>query len=110
MPHYLDTGRRTLRRVVVRDFPEAMRGRVEPVHGEDVTLAAELADRYPSVSARDLVHAAVIQRLGTNRTISADTDLNRLEGKGRLVPVRIEDCHGAIPTPEEDSGSRARSE
>ena len=50
---------------VVRAFAEAMRGRIEPVHGEDVTQAAELADRHMGVSARDLVHAAVMQRPGS---------------------------------------------
>ena len=64
-----------------------MRGRVEPVHREDVTLAMELAYRHPIVSIRDLVHAAVMQRLGTNRTILTDTDFGRLEGNERLNPV-----------------------
>ena len=61
-------------------FPEAMGVRVEPVLKEEVSLAAERADSYPSACARDLVLAAVMQRLGTNRTTWADTDLDRLEG------------------------------
>ena len=47
----------------------------------------ELAYRHPIVSIRDLVHAAVMQRLGTNRTILTDTDFGRLEGNERLNPV-----------------------
>ena len=62
MHRYLALGRWELGRDVLRAFAEAMQGRIEPVHAEDVLLAAELADRHPGVSARDLVHAAVMQR------------------------------------------------
>jgi predicted nucleic acid-binding protein len=99
---YLASERWTLGREVVRAFAEAMRGRIEPVHAEDVTLAAELADRHPGVSARDLVHSAVMQRLGAERIISADTDFDRLEGIDRLDPARIEEWQGSILTAEED--------
>ena len=105
MHRYLASGRWTLGREVVQAFAEAMRGRVEPVHGEDVTLAAEFADRNSGVSARDLVHAAVMQRLGTNRIISADTDFDRLEGIERLDPTHIEEWQDAILTSGENSGS-----
>ena len=108
MHRYLASGRWTLGREVVRAFAEAMRGRVEPVHGEDVILATELADHHPGVSARDLVHAAVMQRLGVSRVISADTDFDRLKGMERLDPVRIEEWKDAILTADEDSGSDSR--
>ena len=98
MHRYLASGRWTLGREVVRAFAEAMRGRIEPVHAEDVTLAAELADRHPGVSARDLVHAAVMQRLGAGRIISADTDFDRLEGIDRLDPARIGEWGSSILT------------
>ena len=102
MHRYLASGRWTLGREVVRAFAEAMHGRVEPVHGEDVILATELADRHPGVSARDLVHAAVMRRLGVSRIISADTDFDRLEGIDRLDPARIEDWEDSIPDVNED--------
>ena len=108
MHRYLASGRWSLGREVVRAFAEAMRGRVEPVQGEDVILATELADRHPGVSARDLVHAAVMQRLGVSRVISADTDFDRLEGIERLDPARIEEWQGAIQTADEDSDSDSR--
>ena len=95
-------------REVVRAFADAMRERIEPVHGDDVTLVAELADRHPGVSARDLVHAAVMQRLGIDRIISADTDFDRLEDINGLDPARIEEWHSAILTTEEDSSDDAR--
>ena len=96
MHRYLASGRWTLGREVVQAFAEAMRGRIQPVHAEDVTLAAELADQNPEVSARDLVHAAVMQRLGVERIISADTDFDRLEGIDRLDPARMSEWGRAI--------------
>ena len=102
MHRYLASGRWTLGREVVRAFAEAMRGRVEPVHGEDVILATELADRHPGVSARDLVHAAVMQRLGVSLVISADTDFARLEGIERLDPAHIEEWEDSILTTDEN--------
>ena len=102
MHRYLASGRWTLGREVVRAFAEAMRGRIEPVYGEDVILAAELADRHPGVSARHLVHKAVMQRLGAERIITADADFDRLEGIDRLDPARIEEWQGSILTAEED--------
>ena len=105
---YLASGRWSLGREVVRAFAEAMRGRVEPVHAEDVILATELADRHSGVSARDLVHAAVMQRLGVDRIISADTDFDRLEGIDRLDPACIEEWQDAVLTADEDSDSDSR--
>lgn len=102
MHRYLASGRWTLGREVVWSFSEVMSGRIEPVHGEDVILATELADRYPGVSARDLVHAAVMQRLGVSRIISADTDFDRLVGIERMDPVRIEEWEDSILTANED--------
>ena len=86
---YLAQGRWELGREVIRTFAEAMHGRIEPVHAEDVLAASELADRHPGVSARDLVYAAVMRRIGTGRIISADTDFDRLDDIERLDPARI---------------------
>lgn len=85
---YLALGRWELGREVVRAFAETMHGRIEPVHAEDVLVASRLADRHRGVSARDLVHAAVMQRMGVARIISSDTDFDRLEGVERLDPGR----------------------
>ena len=79
MHRYRTSGRWTQGREVVRTFVEAMSGRVEPVHAVDIALAGELADRDPGVSARNLVHAAVMQLLGVGRIFLADTDFDRLE-------------------------------
>ena len=86
---YLSSQRWALGREVALAFAEAMRGRIEPVLAEDVTWAMHLADSNPEVSSRDLLHAAVMRRLGSDRIISADADFDRLEGIDRLDPVRV---------------------
>jgi len=97
---YLALGRWELGREVIRTFAEAMHGRVEPVYVEDVLTASGLADHQSSVGARDLVHAAVMQRIGTGRIISADTDFERIEGVERLDPARIGEWEPIISTGE----------
>jgi predicted nucleic acid-binding protein len=87
MHRYLASGRWPLGREVLRAFAVAMLNRIEPVHAEDIHLAAELADQHPGVSSRDLVHAAVMRRLGIDRIISADTDFDHLPGITRLDPA-----------------------
>ncbi len=96
MHRYLASGRWVLGRVVLHAFAEAMDGRIEPVLAEDILSASQLADRNPGVSARDLVHAAVMQRLGTNRIISADTDFDRLAGIDRLEPAHVREWESSI--------------
>ncbi len=108
MHRYLVSRRWTLGREVVQAFAEAMHGHIESVHAEDITLATELADRYPGLNARDLVHASVMQRLGVDRIISADTDFDRLEGIDRLDPARIGEWQSAILTADENSGGDNR--
>ena len=88
---YLATGRWTLGREVVSSFAELMSGRIEPVYPQDVLLAAEMANEHQGVSARDLVHAAVMRRLKIDQIISADRDFDRLAGIERLDPLRLAD-------------------
>ena len=93
---YRSSGRWSLGRRVLRSFAEVMLNSVEPVYLEDVDWAADLADRYPEVSSRDLVHAAVMKRLGIDRIISADTDFDNLPGVIRLAPAGIEEWGGSL--------------
>ena len=96
MRRYLASERWELGRVVVRAFAEVMHGRIEPVQAEDVITASELADRHPDVSARDLVHAGVMRRLGTDRIITADTGFDQLQGVDRLDPARVGDWEASV--------------
>ncbi len=86
---YLASQRWALGREVLRSFAEVMRDRIEPVYVEDIAWAANLADSYPGISARDLVHAAVMHRLGAYRIISSDSDFDHLPGITRLDPAYV---------------------
>ncbi len=77
-------------RDVFHRFADLMRERVEPVQAIDVEQAALLADELPELAARDLLHAAIMRRLGVQRVISADTGLDRLTEVERLDPMEIE--------------------
>ena len=101
MHRYMASGRWALGLEVLRAFAKALHGRIEPVYAEDVLAAAGFADRHPDVSARDLVHMTVMQRLGASRIISADTDFDRLEEIDRLDPSRVIEWERSIPAEEE---------
>ena len=77
-------------REVFRHFADLMRERVEPVHAADVEQAARLADEHPELGARDLLHGAVMRRLGIRRLVSADAGFDRLPGLERLDPMDVE--------------------
>ena len=94
--YYLSSRRWEIGREVLRSFSEIMHDRIEPIYEEDILLAARLADRHPQVSTRDLVHAAVMQRLGADRVISADTDFDRLPGITRLDPSDVGEWGNAL--------------
>lgn len=72
-------------------FADLMRERVEPVDAADVEQAARLGDEYPELGARELLHAAVMRRLGVRRLVSADAGFDRLSGLERLDPVNVEE-------------------
>jgi predicted nucleic acid-binding protein len=93
---YLASGRWALGREVLESFGELMHDRVEPVYAEDVLQAGMLANDHPGVSARDLVHWAVMQRAGTERIITADTDFDRLPSVVRLDPVDVGEWGTAV--------------
>lgn len=90
MHRYMAAGRWAFGRDVLRVFVGVMRNRLEPVLVEDVEVASGLADEHRGIGARDLLHAAVMRRLGVQRIISADRDFDRLPGVIRLDPADVE--------------------
>ncbi len=88
---YLATDRWTLGREVVTSFAELMAGRIESVYPRDVLRAAEMANEHQGVSARGLVHAAVMRRLQIAQIISADRDFDRVPGIERRDPLRLDE-------------------
>lgn len=81
--------------VLIR-FARLMRDRVEPIFADDVEMAASLADRYSGLSARDLIHAAVMSRLGLSRIATADRAFSQLPGFERLDPADIDNWRDQI--------------
>lgn len=96
---YRAIGRWTLGREVVQTFSDIMRHQIEPVYAEDVLLASRLADEHAHVSARDLVHVAVMRRLGISNIVSADTDLDPLPGIVRLDPAGVSEWAESVLDP-----------
>lgn len=79
-------------RIVFEGFAELMTGRTVPVLAVDVVYASTLADaanRTGGIEARDLLHAAVMHRLGITRIVSTDRGFDRIEGVTRLDPAHL---------------------
>ncbi|MGH3146456.1 MAG: type II toxin-antitoxin system VapC family toxin [Rubrobacter sp.] len=72
---------------VLLRFSVLMHERVEPVYAADVESAAVLAERNSAsgLSARDLLHSAVVLRLGRTRIISADRAFGRISDDVELL-------------------------
>ena len=83
-------------RPVFARFAELMLGRTEPVYAEDARLAAELADSGLRASSRDLVHVAVMRRLGVERVVSADRDFDGIPGVIRLDPRAVNEWRDSV--------------
>jgi uncharacterized protein len=83
-------------RSVFDEFSAVMEDRIEPMLPSDARLAATLADAHPGLSARDLIHLAVMQRLSVARIVTTDGGFKDLPGIERLDPARIDEWRGSI--------------
>ena len=57
-----------------------------PVTLADIRRVRELAEHYPGLSARDLIHAAVMLENGLTRILSTDRHFDRLTEIERVDP------------------------
>ena len=87
MHHYRRTQRWDAGQTVVESFAAMMRGRVSPVDIDDVLAAGRLANEHQDLSTRDLLHLAVMRRLGVVSVVTADADFGRVPGIIRLDPA-----------------------
>ena len=78
-------------RQVFQRFGVLMQGRVEAIQAADVQRAAGLADSHGQLGGRDLLHAAVMQRLGIDGIVSADAGFDLLADVERLDPSGVDD-------------------
>jgi predicted nucleic acid-binding protein len=82
--------------VVFQGFVDLMERRVEPIYASDAETAAGLAGTHAGLSARDLLHLAVMDRLGVTRIITADTGFDRIPGIERLEPARFSEWRDSV--------------
>ncbi len=80
MHHYLRTERWEAGQVVVESFAAMMYGRVSSVAIDDVLAAGQLARTHRGLSTRDLLHLAVMHRLGVTCIVTADADFDKVPG------------------------------
>ncbi len=73
-----------------------MTGRTEPMIVEDVVRASELATAYRSLSARDLVHIAIMERVGSRHIVTADRGFDVIRGVTRLDPLRVDEWRSLV--------------
>jgi len=83
-------------RALFEEFSFLMSGRIEPIYFSDTLRASALADRQSNASARDLLHASVMQRLGVRRIVSADPDFDSLPDVERLDPMKVEEWRDTV--------------
>src|SRR5438132_12146531 len=81
---YLAIRRWAAGRAVFVRFAALMQGRTEPIYGTDVEMAASRADGRAGLQARDLLHLAVMMRVGCRQIVSADGGFDRMSECERL--------------------------
>ncbi len=73
-----------------RKFAQTMEGAVLPIEEADLAAAVALSAQVPAdIEARDLLHAAVMQRHGVRSIATADRDFDRIPGIERLDPLEV---------------------
>lgn len=85
---YLRLGLGSRAREVSEDFQTVV-PMVLPVTMEDIGRSRELLARYPTLSARDLIHVAVMLNSGIRAVISADRHFDRVSEIKRLDPAEL---------------------
>ncbi len=83
----LRRGNRNDALLAVRSIRE-MVSEILSVSGEDVMSACELLAHYPSLDARDAIHAAVAKRIRTSGIVTVGKGFDGLEGLRRLTPAQ----------------------
>ena len=95
---YLAQRRWPAMRQSVTDFFQLMSGRIQPMLDVDVELACGLANQYARLAARDLIHIAIMERVGSTRIVTADAAFDDIQGIERLDPARVEEWRALVET------------
>ena len=78
-------------REMFAEFASLLLGRIEPIYPSDPMQAAALADELRNLSARDLLHLAVMRRLRISQIVSTDGKFDHVAGIKRLDPMLVDD-------------------
>ncbi len=70
----------------VYDLARQLVPNVIPISGDLLDRARQLLDEYPSLMARDALHAAVVLDEGLDAICSYDRDFDRIAGLRRIEP------------------------
>ncbi len=84
---YLLIGERAKGFRIFDAFRRVMSGRILPVADEDVQRARELAETYPHMSPRHLIHLAVMDRRAIGEIVTADRGFEGVAGVRRIDPA-----------------------
>lgn len=90
---YLHIGERNKGFQVFDHFYRLMAGRILPIDDADVQQARHLAERYATLSPRDVIHLSVMRRHQLRDIITADTGFDTIEEIRRLDPQRFQPQH-----------------
>jgi uncharacterized protein len=72
---------------IFKEFYNLLNPHIEPVLPLDVWRCAELADGSNRADARDLIHIAVMERLGVTEIVSADRGFDDFPAINRIDPA-----------------------
>jgi len=83
---YLHIGEREKGFRVFDLFYRIMLGNILPIEDMAIQLARELAEQYPAMSPRDLIHLAVMLRQNIQTIITTDTGFDSVKEIRRIDP------------------------
>jgi len=86
---YLHIGERQKGLQIFDQFQRIMAGRVLPIAAADVQHARLLAERHERLSARDLIHLAVMENHEIRRILTTDRAFDGIGGIERLDPADL---------------------
>jgi predicted nucleic acid-binding protein len=69
------------------NFYRVMLGRILPVEDADVQRARILAEQYPALSPRDLIHLGIVLRHQIQDIVTADTGFDAVKEVHRIDPT-----------------------
>ena len=90
LPRYRAIGRWHEGAQLFRGFAALLHGRVADMTLSDVEMAARTANSLPGLGARDLLHLAILRRVGASSIVTADTAFDAVQGIQRLAPSNID--------------------